>query len=463
MLHRLSQRAGTLAVDYRDGVQLAHDGGIDVPLQDGYRLQRLHAAQVQLRGHRRLAERGRAGGHHLFLRLLFGHAHLVLAGRHVHYTRSEAQRTILIYARHLGLYAHGEYLHRVAHHGGPRGAALFLGHGGLFGKVLLRLVEAPPQLGAGLVRGAVVLVGVRPGAHLVYLGEGGLRRLARLGNYPLRVPLGLHLRLLQAQLELDPYLGRLLAVLLGLAQLLLRLLPVALQRLAHGLELFNRGLEAGALGADAALCVRDYLLRHAQALRDGEGVGLAGDAHQQPVGRAQGRHVELAGGVHDALGGRGVDLQLRVVRRRRDDGAVLPRVLDYGDGQGRALGGVRACAQLVEEDERIRAAFTKYAHDVCHVRGKGGEVLLYALLVAYVREHGSEHGHAAPVRYGQVQSAGGHDAHEAYGLERDRLAAGVRAGDDQGVVVAAEGEVYGHGGVLGQQRVAGLAEHHGAL
>ena len=53
--------------------------------------------------------------------------------------------------------------------------------------------------------------------------------------------------------------------------------------------------------------------------------------------------------------------------------------------------------------------------------------------------------------------------HEADSLERDRLAAGVRAGDDQGVVVAAEGEVYGHGGVLGQQRVAGLAEHHGAL
>ena len=136
------------------------------------------------------------------------------------------------------------------------------------------------------------------------------------------------------------------------AQLTRRLGAVALHELAHLLELFDGCLHARALGADAAARVVDDLLRQAQPLRNGKGIGLAGNADEQVVRRAQGVHVKLTRGVHDA-GLRGsVDLELRIVRRGRDKRAALAPALDDGDGQRRALGRVRAGAEFVEQQQR---------------------------------------------------------------------------------------------------------------
>ena len=143
-----------------------------------------------------------------------------------------------------------------------------------------------------------------------------------------------------------------------------------LQRLAHRLQLFYRRLKARALSPDAALRVLYDLRGYAQPLGYRKGVRLARYAYQQPVGGPECRHVELAGGVDHALRRRRVYLELRVVRRRSDDAAPFPRVLDDRYGQSRALRRVRSGAQLIEKNERIRATFIKYAHYVRHVRGK---------------------------------------------------------------------------------------------
>ena len=53
-----------------------------------------------------------------------------------------------------------------------------------------------------------------------------------------------------------------------------------------------------------------------------------------------------------------------------------------------------------------------------------------------------------------MQAASSHERQQTEGFERNRLAAGVRAGDDEGVVIIADGDVDRHGLVLIEQRMA---------
>ena len=130
---------------------------------------------------------------------------------------------------------------------------------------------------------------------------------------------------------------------------------------AHLLELGYSRLKTRALGPHAAPCVIYYRFRHAEALGYGEGVGLARYAHEQPVCRLERRHVELAGGVHDALFVCSVDLQLRVVRRRSDYRAAFPRVLYDGYRQSSALRGVGTPRQA----RRRAPGYSPHTPQVC--------------------------------------------------------------------------------------------------
>ena len=138
-------------------------------------------------------------------------------------------------------------------------------------------------------------------------------------------------------------------------------------------------------------------------------------------------------------------------------------MLDDGDGERRALGRVGAGAELIEEDERAVVALIEDADDIRHVRGEGGEALLDALLIADVCHDLLEHGQARAVRCRNVQAALRHHGEQADRLERDGFAAGIRAGDDEGVKVAAERDVDRDDDVLGDQRMAGAPERDAAL
>ena len=128
-------------------------------------------------------------------------------------------------------------------------------------------------------------------------------------------------------------------------------------------------------------------------------------------------------------------------RRQR---ALAPHILDDGDGQRRALHRVGARPQLVEQDQALLIRQLQYLHCVGHMRREGGQALLDALLVAHVRQHPVEHLHGALVAGGDVQAALGHQAQQPQRFQRDGLAAGVGAGDDQRVIRAAQRHRHRH-------------------
>mgnify|MGYP000859146551 CR=1 FL=1 len=102
-----------------------------------------------------------------------------------------------------------------------------------------------------------------------------------------------------------------------------------------------------------------------------------------------------------------------VVRRRSDLRTLRTRLLDDGDGQCRTLNGVGARTQLIEEDQAVLVRLVQDLHDVFHMRRKGRQTLLDALLVADVGQHRGKDAHGAAVVAGDMQAALHHQAEEA--------------------------------------------------
>ena len=118
----------------------------------------------------------------------------------------------------------------------------------------------------------------------------------------------------------------------GLAGILLPLLPQAvrlvlslLQPLALLLQLGQYILEPHGFAVHLGLGGLDDALVQPQPPRDGEGVGLAGDADKQPVGGPQGLHVELAAGILHPRRSHGEGFQLRIVGGGRRQRPPFPR------------------------------------------------------------------------------------------------------------------------------------------
>ncbi len=100
------------------------------------------------------------------------------------------------------------------------------------------------------------------------------------------------------------------------------------------------------------------------------------------------------------------------------------------DGQGGAFFGIGGGAEFVQQHQRLRGRGARDEIDVGDVRGEGGEILLDRLVVADVGEDGVEHGEFGAVG-GHGQAGLRHQGEQADGLQRDRFAAGVGAGDDE--------------------------------
>ena len=158
----------------------------------------------------------------------------------------------------------------------------------------------------------------------------------------------------------------------------------------------------------------------------------------------EGLYVKFAGGVDHPGGAHGVYLQLRVVGGSRHPAAVFAAEFDEADGQRCALRRVGARSQLVKQHQRLVVALIYDLDNVFHMGGEGGQALLDALLVADVRQHLGENGNGAAVVGGNVQAALGHKGQKPDGLQSDGLAAGVGAGDDQGIKVHAQPHGDGH-------------------
>ena len=95
------------------------------------------------------------------------------------------------------------------------------------------------------------------------------------------------------------------------------------------------------------------IIRQSKTFGNGERITLSRDTDQQPISRAEGLHIEFAGGVLYSRRGHGKGFQLCVVGGGGSSGPQCPDVLNDGDGQRRALHRVGTGSQLVEQDQTI--------------------------------------------------------------------------------------------------------------
>ena len=156
----------------------------------------------------------------------------------------------------------------------------------------------------------------------------------------------------------------------------------------------------------------------------------AGHADFQFIGRLQCRLIEADRRVHHAGRVCGVNFERRVVSGDDGDAADAAEVSGNGHGQGRAFLRIGGRTEFVQQHERVRGRGARNEINIGDVGGEGRKILLDRLIVADVGEHG--------VEYGKLGAVGGngepglrHQREQAHGLEGDRFAAGVWAGDDE--------------------------------
>ena len=143
------------------------------------------------------------------------------------------------------------------------------------------------------------------------------------------------------------------------------------------------------------------------------------------------------------------------MRRRRNASTALAAELDDGNGQRRALGRVGSGAELIKQHKAVFVADLKNLYNILCMRRERGKRLLDGLFVADVGENLLVDIDRAAVVGRDMQAALGHECQQANGLERDGLAAGVGAGDDERVKITAEAHRDGHDGLAGDERMAG--------
>ena len=112
------------------------------------------------------------------------------------------------------------------------------------------------------------------------------------------------------------------------------------------------------------------------------------------------------------------------------------------DGQRRALFGIGGRAQFVEQHQRMRGRVVRDEIDVGDVRRKRGQVLLDRLVVADVGEDGVEDRQLGALGRNR-NSRLRHQRQQSDGLQRDGLAAGVGAADDELAMLASSSTVSG--------------------
>ena len=97
----------------------------------------------------------------------------------------------------------------------------------------------------------------------------------------------------------------------------------------------------------------------------------------------------------------------------------------------RTIDEMRTRAQFVEQHQIIRRHLVHDGHNRRHMPGEGGQALLDGLLVANIGEHLPKHRQLRPQIRRDLQARLRHQRQQPDRFQRDRLAARVRAGDNQ--------------------------------
>ncbi len=191
-----------------------------------------------------------------------------------------------------------------------------------------------------------------------------------------------------------------------------------------------------------------------EAPRQRQRLARARRAGRQPVGRAAGAGVELHGGADGSLGLERRRRELRQMGGDEEEAAALDERFEERDRQRRALLGIGARAQLVEQDQGVGTGGVPRLAEPQQPAAEGGAVGQQILIVAHGGDQSREKGQTGALRRRHRQAALMGQGEETGGLQRHRLAAGVGAGDHQGAPFRVELQVERHH----RLRVARLAE-----
>ena len=146
----------------------------------------------------------------------------------------------------------------------------------------------------------------------------------------------------------------------------------------------------------------DQLRRQAEPRADGERVALPGPIVDEAERRREPLAVELDRGVARARVGGGEALERLEVRRGDAERAALGQLLEHRLGERRAVVGIGAGAELVEEHERALVHLLEHLAELLDEGGERREVLGHALVVADdgedLREDGQARALARPAR-----------------------------------------------------------------
>ena len=211
------------------------------------------------------------------------------------------------------------------------------------------------------------------------------------------------------------------------------------------------------------VCFLQNVLRQAQLPGNGEGVGLARNANEQLISGLEGLYVELAGGIDDALGSHGIQLQLSIVCRGNDPAVHLPAELNNGHGQCSTLCRVRTGTQLIKQDQGVSVTLRHHIYDGSHVAGEGGQALGNGLLITNICQDRIKGGERTAVSGRNVQTALCHQGQKSHRFQGHGFAAGVGACNNHGIKITAQadGDRYHLLGV--DERMPRLPQIHPAL
>ena len=225
--------------------------------------------------------------------------------------------------------------------------------------------------------------------------------------------------------------------------------------------------EPGRLRRAVGLRPLDERRVEAEAGGDREGVALPRVVVDQTERRGESFAIELDRRVASARVRAGERLQRLEVGRGHHQCPASLEGLEDGLRQRRPFVRIRARAELVQEHEGVVVHVLEH---VAHLADEGRErreILGDALLVPDHGDEARDQRQAASLRGRNVAPNLRHQHEEPEGFERDRLAAGVRAGHDEEGPLAAEFEIDRDDGpsriapALGQkERVARGAERH---
>ena len=185
------------------------------------------------------------------------------------------------------------------------------------------------------------------------------------------------------------------------------------------------------MGRAVTLSPRDQLGRQPEPRPDLERIALAGPIVNESERRREPLGVEFHGGVARLGMARGKALQRLEVRGGDTERPALGQGLQRRLGESRALVGIGAGAELVQQNERAVVHLLEDFLELLDEGGEGREVLGHALIVADDGEDGAQQGQPRALAGGHVQAGLRHETEKPEGLEGDGLAAGIGPRDHE--------------------------------